>query len=1619
MKLKILLVFLLIFTISWSFSQGGTKPSSTGASIALPLYFAGQTLTGKGNDISNPTGFVSPYTTGPDYFFYHKALTSGNIFIDLSFVTVPGTQLMPSISVWDGKPGAGGTLVQSLTSIGDETVDNILRLSFKSVANKQYWIMIDCGTTAGYDYSLFIYNSPVQGACSNIGFETGDFSNWIETDGSTTEGCATAQHPVYFPNSALSNSALNSAPQHRITRSGTDAIGGFKKVCPGLEGHSLRIGDSTKTMRRHNANTGIVTNGASVEQQFLVTKTNSLFTYYYAVVLEASGHSPSQQPTFRVDAFDKNGGRILCGEYLVVASGAIPGFVNAGPYDDPTDAFPLDPSDPDVYYKTWTPVFIDLSKYIDSSITVRFTVMDCSEGAHFGYAYVDAVCQPLEITGNSSVCNGGQVTLHAPPGGATYKWTIKGAPAVLGTKDSLVVKPAVPTTYQCEIVSVAGCITLLDKLITPEATPVISTITGDLSICTSEIINLSSTGISDTISPWKSSNPAVASIDKTGKVTGLTAGNTTITFKSLGGCTRDTLLTVNVSAVVTGTTSFCKGLTTQLNNTTQSPDLVTPWTSANNAIATVDLNGLVTGVASGSTTITFLSSTGCKTNKTVTVSLTPNTTNPGPIKSCDSLVLPAITGTNINKAKYYDNSQAFGGKVISGTLKTNQTVWIFDSTGVCQDEKSFTVTITTTPTLAQPSDVNSCSGYELPVLAKGNYYTGPLKTGTKLNAGDSVKTTQKIYVYDEAIANTSCYAEKSFQINVNSSVANTPKDSSVCDKYILPAIANVTYYTGTNQTGTLLSAGDSIKSTQKIYAFISIPGPQGCSTEKNFTITVQASPSITSPIDLEECDSVALPVLAKGSYYTGSLKTGILKLAGDYITSTQNVYVYYENVAAPNCYAEKIQKIKINKSPNISNQNDTIVCDSITLPTLNIGNYYGATNKGGIDYGTSSKIKSSIPVYIFAESGTTKKCITQKLFQITVKNAPVIAPPLDIEECDSVALPILAKGSYYTGSLKTGISKLAGDYISSNQNIYIYDETGNNPNCYSEKIQKITINKTPKLLNVNDTSVCDSIMLPNLVLGNYYGATNKAGTNYGTSSKIKSSIPVYIYAETGTTKKCFSEKSFQITIKNAPIIPNQITSVGCDSVQLPLLAKGNYYSATLKGGTKYNAGDYIKLSSTLYVYDETGGVPNCFAEKTKNITVNKTSLIKQINDTTVCDSYTFPTIKGTNLTGKENYFSTPKTTLSSHLVGPIKSTQKVYIYDSLYACSDQKNFTVTINQSPKINNPGDQSICDSFKLKKLTGTNLSGNENYYFASQKNNGKIVNSSISNDTTLYIYDINKGCTFEDSFKVFIGLKPNISFNVDKVSGCVPFTINFLNNSTNIGDTSVWYFGLDSLVILGDQPVIKYTFTEAKCYDISFKTSNHGCGNKLTKSKMICGNSNPKADFDFQPENGASVLEPMITFNNKSTPDATIFHWDFGDEGDSKEKDPKHSFLGNPQIYFITLTASTKANCFSQKIKSIEIADKFVYYVPNTFTPDGDNLNNNFTPVLFSGFDPQSYTLTIFDRWGEILFVSHDTTIGWDGTYGNNPCLVGVYTWTIQVTDTVDKKVKNLHGHVNLIR
>jgi gliding motility-associated-like protein len=90
--------------------------------------------------------------------------------------------------------------------------------------------------------------------------------------------------------------------------------------------------------------------------------------------------------------------------------------------------------------------------------------------------------------------------------------------------------------------------------------------------------------------------------------------------------------------------------------------------------------------------------------------------------------------------------------------------------------------------------------------------------------------------------------------------------------------------------------------------------------------------------------------------------------------------------------------------------------------------------------------------------------------------------------------------------------------------------------------------------------------------------------------------------------------------------------------------------------------------------------------------------------------------------------------------------------------------------------------------------------------------------------------------------------------------------------------------------------------------------------------------------------------------------------------------------------------------------------ICYIPNSFTPDGNEFNNIFKPV-FNDVDLQYFNFTIYDRWGKIIYKSYDHFSYWDGTYNNTLCPIGIYLYEINFK--INDKFYLIHGHVNLIK
>ncbi len=247
--------------------------------------------------------------------------------------------------------------------------------------------------------------------------------------------------------------------------------------------------------------------------------------------------------------------------------------------------------------------------------------------------------------------------------------------------------------------------------------------------------------------------------------------------------------------------------------------------------------------------------------------------------------------------------------------------------------------------------------------------------------------------------------------------------------------------------------------------------------------------------------------------------------------------------------------------------------------------------------------------------------------QITIDTPEVDTLP-DVEVCTEYTLPTLTNGNYYTATNGSGTQLNAGDNITTNQTIYIYNEVGTAPNtCSNESSFEVTIIGTPDIDTLSDVEVCTEYTLPTLTNGNYYTATNGTGTLLNAGDNITTNQTIYIYNEVGTAPNtCSNESSFEVTITGTPNVDSLPDVEVCTEFTLPTLTNGNYYTATNGTGTLLNAGDNITTNQTIYIYNEVGSAPNtCSNESSFEITIypandfslDSTNIIIDANNITI------------------------------------------------------------------------------------------------------------------------------------------------------------------------------------------------------------------------------------------------------------------------------------------------------------------------------------------------------------------------------------------------------------------
>lgn len=287
-----------------------------------------------------------------------------------------------------------------------------------------------------------------------------------------------------------------------------------------------------------------------------------------------------------------------------------------------------------------------------------------------------------------------------------------------------------------------------------------------------------------------------------------------------------------------------------------------------------------------------------------------------------------------------------------------------------------------------------------------------------------------------------------------------------------------------------------------------------------------------------------------------------------------------------------------------------------------------------------------------------------------------------------------------------------------------------------------------------------------------------------------------------------------------------------------------------------------------------------------------------------------------------------------------------------------------------------------------------------------------------TTTYVVRVTDDlgiCEATDSITIAVEeLQPAIS----GTNVCINEITEFANSTSPSNLTSAqwdWDFG-DGTTSTEKQP--SHVYAAPGTYNVVLQVDGGVC--KGQGETIVEVYPNPVAEFVPNPKK-ATIDNPVINFEDLSR-DAVRGTWYFGDgeeEAYLAGNNPKHAYFASngetgPFKYNIQLFVISEYGCTDSVSHAIEIDNLWTIYIPNSFTPNGDGVNDLFKAY---GVGILEFNMTIYDRWGEVVFRTDNIEEGWDGTpISGDAVKQDVYVWKVRVMNN-KKEVHKYVGHVSL--
>ena len=320
---------------------------------------------------------------------------------------------------------------------------------------------------------------------------------------------------------------------------------------------------------------------------------------------------------------------------------------------------------------------------------------------------------------------------------------------------------------------------------------------------------------------------------------------------------------------------------------------------------------------------------------------------------------------------------------------------------------------------------------------------------------------------------------------------------------------------------------------------------------------------------------------------------------------------------------------------------------------------------------------------------------------------------------------------------------------------------------------------------------------------------------------------------------------------------------------------------------------------------------------------------------------------------------------SDNLVSPFD----IVVTNAATGCIAQTTYTVTENALPQVN-VRDTTVCEGEEVTLSNTFNTAGMNHAWTGGLVT--ETINPGTSGTYTLTVTTL-ANCEATDNAEVTFITTPTVDLGED-ITICEGEDYTF--DAGNRGKDILWNTGDATSQVQGDS-TFQFIVTVAQ----------NGCETKDTVDLFAV--AFPESEIDHSLSDEAVCFEDLdrglvITAN---TNPVYTYQWNTGEETNS-------ILVSEGGTYEVEISAGA---CSINDSIAIRDYCPWSLYLPNAFTPNGDNMNDEFPSAFYGDF--VAYELLIFDRWGEQIFRTTDIYTGWNGKYNGNDCQIDVYVYKIK--------------------